>query len=117
MGEAVPTPRGELESAYGAAFKAARRAKSWTLIEMAEALGVGVNTIRWHEAGATIMAPDKLFTAAKLLDVGANVLGAQYRAQQALNELDTAALYAGASVGISKARNGHNITIEGVRYG
>lgn len=117
MGSNVPTPRGELEAALGAAFKAARTAKRWTLIEMAEALGVGVNTIRWHEAGDTIMAPDKLFTAAKLLDVGANVLGAPYRAQQALNELEAAALYAGAPVAISPARNGHTISIGGVRYG
>jgi transcriptional regulator with XRE-family HTH domain len=111
MGTSVPIPRGELEVALGAAFRDARTAKRWTLKEMADGLGVGVNTIRWHEAGDTIMAPDKLIKAAGLLGAAPNALGASYRAAQALAALTEAATAEGLQVAVSRLPSGHNINL------
>lgn len=91
MGGSVPKPKGKVEAAHGAAFRQARNAASKTLLETAEALGVSVNTIRWHEAGASIMPPDKLLAAGVLFGADPVALGATYRAQRELDSLSAAA--------------------------
>lgn len=91
MGDNVPKPKGKVEAAHGAAFRQARNAASKTLTETAEALGVSVNTLRWHEAGAAIMAPDKLLAAGVLFSVDPLAIGAAYRAQREMDALSAAA--------------------------
>lgn len=111
MADHRPKPKGELEAAHGAAFKAARTAKSWTLVQIAEALGVGINSVRWHEAGAVIMPPDKVIKAARLLGASPDALGATYRAAMALGALSEAAKAEGLVVAVTGRKNGHAVTL------
>lgn len=112
MGGSVPKSKGDEEAMHGAAFRQARNAASKTLLETAEALGVSVNTIRWHEAGASIMKPDKLMTAANLFGADPVDIGAAYRAQRELDELAFAAHIAKHTVTIIGS---HAIVLKGVK--
>lgn len=72
--QTVPVPKDEESARLGALFREAREAKEVGLKRMAEALGVSVNTIRWHEAGDTLMRADTVRKAADFLGVTAGSL-------------------------------------------
>lgn len=90
-GVTIPVAKGDLEAAIGAAFKAARVAKGLSLLDTCKALGVSQNTVRWHEAGHTIMGPEPLFAAGTLFDVDPDTIGVCYRAETELQALVVAA--------------------------
>ncbi|CAB4130394.1 HTH_XRE domain containing protein [uncultured Caudovirales phage] len=58
----------------GALFRAERRRNRVWLKDMAKALGVSVNTIRWHENGARMMRSDLLVRAAEIMGVDPAIL-------------------------------------------
>lgn len=70
----VLTPRGDLEQRMGERFKDVRRSRKVWLAPLAEALGVSINTIRWHEAGARPMRSDLIVRAAEVIGVPAGDL-------------------------------------------
>lgn len=63
----VPIARSPEAARIGAAFKAARKARGVTLEQMAKALETTINSVRWHEAGATLFRADKIARAAEFL--------------------------------------------------
>jgi transcriptional regulator with XRE-family HTH domain len=65
----VPIPRGEFEAALGERFRAARRGRKVRLRDLAAALDVSVNTIRWHENGARMLRSDLLVRAAEHMNI------------------------------------------------
>jgi hypothetical protein len=70
----VPQPKGDLEASLGAKFRAERRANGVWLRDLASALDVSVNTIRWHEAGARMLRADMLVKAAEVIGVNPSAL-------------------------------------------
>ena len=64
-----PRPRGQIEVALGARFRAVRRRQRAWLVPLAKAIGTSVNTIRWHESGARPMRSDLLVRAAEAMGV------------------------------------------------
>ena len=65
----VPSPKGRLEHALGEQFRLVRRQQGVWLRDLSRTLGVSVNTIRWHEAGARMLRTDTLVRAAHLMGV------------------------------------------------
>lgn len=107
----IPEAKGPIEALLGDAFKEARRTAGLSLAQTAEALGVGINTIRWHEAGANIMGPAELLHASRILGAKPEVLGAGYRARMELEALTVAAAAAGLKVTVG-AWPGFSIDME-----
>lgn len=70
----IPQSKGELETALGAQFRETRRANHVWLRELSRQLGVSVNTVRWHEAGARMMRADLIVRAAEIIGVSASEL-------------------------------------------
>lgn len=93
-----PTAKGPHEAALGAAFKEARAKAGLTLQSTADSLGTAVNTIRWHEEGASIMTPDRIMRAAKLFNGDPVAMGVTYHFTSALAELMVAAQEHGFTV-------------------
>lgn len=69
MNQTIPSPKGELEVALGAQFRETRRSREIWLRDLSKRLGVSVNTLRWHEAGARMMRVDQLVKAAAIIGV------------------------------------------------
>jgi transcriptional regulator with XRE-family HTH domain len=67
-------PRGDLERRMGERFKELRREHKIWLEPLAKALGVSINTIRWHEAGVRSMRSDLIVRAAEIIGVPAGEL-------------------------------------------
>ena len=67
-------PRGDLERRMGERFKELRREHKIWLEPLAKALGVSINTIRWHEAGVRPMRSDLIVRAAEVIGVSAGDL-------------------------------------------
>lgn len=65
----TPIPKGDFERELGERFRAVRRARKVWLRPLADALGVSVNTIRWHESGARMMRADTIVKAAEIIGV------------------------------------------------
>ena len=65
------TASSELEARIGENFRLVRRSRKVWLTTLAEALGVSVNTIRWHEAGVRSMRSDLIVRAAEVIGVPA----------------------------------------------
>ena len=65
----VPVPKGEADEAIGQRLRYERRAKGVWLRDLARELGVSVNTIRWHEAGARLMRLDLVVRAAQVIGI------------------------------------------------
>lgn len=86
----VPIPKGPEEAKIGAAFRAARTGKGVTLAATAASIGVSVNSVRWHEGGASIMPPEKVFAAAKLFKASPEALGITYHADREAARLSDA---------------------------
>lgn len=63
---AKPTPGTNDQIALGVAFRRARTAAGVTQEQIKVALGVSINTIRWHEAGARCLRADQLVEAARV---------------------------------------------------
>jgi|688.fasta_scaffold17039_8 hypothetical protein len=70
----IPTSKGDLEAALGAQFRDTRRANQVWLRDLSKKLGVSVNTVRWHEAGARMMRTDLIVRAAEIIGVPASEL-------------------------------------------
>ena len=66
---AKPVPIGEREAAIGAAFRAARKRRGFTLLQLSAALGCSINSVRWHEAGARLLRTGDLIRAAEAMGV------------------------------------------------
>lgn len=62
-----PIPRGDLEVALGRRFRSVRRASGVRQIDVAKRLGLSINTVRWHEAGARLLRVDELMRAAEII--------------------------------------------------
>lgn len=73
----TPVALNEFTAALGARFRAIREGKKIFLRDMARRMGVCINTIRWHEAGARMMRADDLVEAARVLQVEPCALIAQ----------------------------------------
>lgn len=69
-----PHPKGELELNLGGKFREVRRSKRVWLRDLADKLGVSVNTIRWHESGSRMLRSDLLIRAANAMEVDPCVL-------------------------------------------
>jgi transcriptional regulator with XRE-family HTH domain len=63
------TARGFREAMIGAAFRAAREKQKIPLRTLAPAIGVSINTIRWHEAGARLLRTETVDKAAQFMNV------------------------------------------------
>lgn len=70
----IPQSKGDLQTALGAQFRETRRAKHVWLRDLSKQLGVSVNTVRWHEAGARMMRADLIVRAAEIIGVRASDL-------------------------------------------
>ena len=69
MAATVPIPEGEFEEALGQRLRYERRAKGVWLRDLARELGVSVNTVRWHEAGARLMRLDLVVRSAQIIGI------------------------------------------------
>lgn len=69
MSETTPTPKDENAAALGSRFRSVRESRHVKLKDLATHLGTTINTIRWHEAGATLMRLDMLVAAAEFIGV------------------------------------------------
>lgn len=69
MSSTKPNPKGDLEAKLGAQFRDTRRARGVWLRPLSKLLGVSVNTVRWHEAGARMMRTDDIVRAAEIIGV------------------------------------------------
>lgn len=69
-----PEARGALEERIGSAFRSARVEAGISLMDMANALGCSINTVRWHEAGARLFRADDIVRAASIMDVPPDTL-------------------------------------------
>jgi transcriptional regulator with XRE-family HTH domain len=60
-----------LAAKLGARFQAARNryGSKVTLTELSKKLGVSVNTLRWHEAGARMLRADQIHEAAGIMGI------------------------------------------------
>lgn len=74
MTDTIPAPKGELEAALGAQFRETRRGREIWLRDLSKKLGVSVNTVRWHEAGARMMRTDLVVRAAAIIGVSPSQL-------------------------------------------
>lgn len=70
----VLTASSELEARMGQRFREMRRSRKVWLTTLSEALGVSINTIRWHEAGVRSMRSDLIVRAAEVIGVPAGDL-------------------------------------------
>jgi len=66
-GPTIPVARSPEAARLGDAFRAMRKARGLSLTDMAKALQCSINTVRWHEAGATLFRADVLERAAACL--------------------------------------------------
>ncbi len=66
-GPTIPVARSPEAARLGNAFRDVRKARGLSLTEMAKALQCSINTVRWHEAGATLFRADVLERAASHL--------------------------------------------------
>lgn len=66
--------RGFREAMIGAAFRAAREKQKIPLRTLAPAIGVSINTIRWHEAGVRLMRTETVDKAAEFMNVPVSLL-------------------------------------------
>lgn len=64
MANGTPIPIGEHEAACGARFRKLRREAGLTQEALAGRLGISINTLRWHEAGARPFRGNTLILAA-----------------------------------------------------
>lgn len=67
MSGTKPKPKNAFAKSLGARLRVEREAQGITLGDLASALGVAINTVRWHEAGSRLMRADELAAAAKWL--------------------------------------------------
>jgi transcriptional regulator with XRE-family HTH domain len=74
MSEPIPIAKGDFEAALGARFRSVRESRDAKLKDLAVHLGLSVNTIRWHEAGAVMLRLDMLHKAAEFLGCEVNDL-------------------------------------------
>jgi transcriptional regulator with XRE-family HTH domain len=74
MGRTKPVAKNIDAAALGARLRIEREAHGITLSDLALALGVSINTIRWHESGARMMRSDEVAMAAKVLRLDAGDL-------------------------------------------
>jgi len=65
----TPVPRSDLEERLGAQFRNERKRNRVLLRDLAKALGVSVNTVRWHEYGARLMRADLIVRSAQIIGV------------------------------------------------
>lgn len=63
-GPTIPVARSPEAARLGDAFRAMRKARGLSLTDMAKALQCSINTVRWHEAGATLFRADMMERAA-----------------------------------------------------
>lgn len=63
----VPKRAGEVEACLGATFRAERKARGVSQGRIAKGLGVSINTVRWHEAGARSMRLADIVRAACII--------------------------------------------------
>lgn len=70
----TPSPKNAALAALGANFREVREQKGVSLLRLARHLKCSVNTIRWHEAGDTMMRLDRIQAAAAFLNVSAETL-------------------------------------------
>jgi transcriptional regulator with XRE-family HTH domain len=82
MAATIPIPRSELEARLGERFRVERKRADVRLRELAETLGVSINTIRWHEYGARMMRADLIVRAAGRMGVEPGVLLEDHYKQQ-----------------------------------
>ena len=65
-----PVPKTSLEVSLGAHFRKVRKEREFTLDTLRKALGVSVNTLRWHEAGARSMRLNDVVRAVQIMQAG-----------------------------------------------
>ena len=70
----TPVPLGPREAALGQRFVDIRRAHKVWLRPLAKQLGISVNTLRWHVAGARLLRLDVLDKAATIIGVPLAIL-------------------------------------------
>ena len=61
-----PTGGTDTQIKLGKLFRSAREAAKVSLRDACSALGMSINTIRWHEAGSRCIRADDLVAAARL---------------------------------------------------
>lgn len=64
-----PVPAGEVEQALGRRFREVRKRQKVRLLDLSQALGCSINTVRWHEAGARMLRTDDLIRCAGVMGV------------------------------------------------
>lgn len=67
MKETTPTPSSEENAALGRLMRQCREAAQINVRDMARAVGVSLNTYRWHEGGALMLRLDKVIMASRVL--------------------------------------------------
>ena len=69
-----PTSGTDTQIALGKLFREAREHSGVTLRQLAERMGMSINTIRWHEAGTRCIRVDDLVMAARMMGVPPDIL-------------------------------------------
>lgn len=64
-----PVPAGEVEVSLGRRFREVRKRQKVRLLDLSQALGCSINTVRWHEAGARMLRTDDLVRCAGVMGV------------------------------------------------
>lgn len=67
-----PKSKSDTEMQLGLTFRRLRKAKGFSMRGIARRMGIAVNSVRWHEAGATMLRADDLLKATEILDCTAN---------------------------------------------
>lgn len=63
----VPVALSPETAALGERFRKARERRDFGLKALSDAIGLSINTIRWHEAGARMMRLDQVEEAARAM--------------------------------------------------